>query len=80
MAYFSNSTEGMAFYDECAKCKYGTLECPVHYVQNMYNYDACNNEVATKILSELVRDDGTCVMRLFLEKYKDYHPDQLRMF
>jgi hypothetical protein len=26
----------------------------------MYNYDAVNNEVATNILNELIKQDGTC--------------------
>lgn len=36
--------------------------CPIGSVQFIYNYDACNNEVATKILNELVENDGTCIM------------------
>ena len=62
MAYFSNGSEGMCFDDQCAKCKYGLLPCPIALVQIMYNYDAANNEVATKILDSLVSDNGTCSM------------------
>lgn len=62
MAYFSNSSDGSAFDDQCAMCKYGMRACPIALVQLMYNYDACDNETATKILSALVQDDGTCAM------------------
>ena len=62
MAYFSNSTEGMNFYEQCNQCKYGDKACPIAFVQLEYNYDACKNEVATKILNNLVANDGTCKM------------------
>jgi len=62
MAYFSNGTEGEVFYHQCSLCKYGDKACPIALVQEMYNYDACNNEVARKILDELVADNGTCAM------------------
>jgi len=62
MAYFSNGSEGMCFDDQCAKCKYGQEPCPIAAVQISYNYDACNNEVARKILDSLVKDDGTCTV------------------
>jgi len=60
MAYFANGSEGMCFDEQCCRCKYGEGSCPVYFVQSMYNYDACNNEVATKILDALVKNDGTC--------------------
>lgn len=62
MAYFSNGTEGEVFEEQCCRCKYGREPCPIYQVQVFYNYDACNNEVATKILNHLVEDDGTCAM------------------
>jgi len=62
MAYFSNSTEGMVFDHQCSLCKYGKKNCPIFLVQFIYNYDACNNEVARKILDDLVSDNGTCAM------------------
>lgn len=62
MAYFSNGSEGMAFDNQCAKCKYGMLPCPIAWVQMNYNYDAVNNKTATKILNDLVKNDGTCQM------------------
>ena len=62
MAYFSNSTEGSVFDYQCSLCKYGEELCPIALVQSMYNYDACNNEIATKILDELVENNGGCAM------------------
>jgi len=62
MAYFSNGSEGMCFDDQCAKCKYGQEPCPIALVQMIYNYDACNNEVASNILNALVKNDGTCTV------------------
>jgi len=62
MAYFANGTEGTVFDHQCSICKYGEENCPIAFVQRMYNYDACNNEIARKILDELVADNGTCAM------------------
>jgi len=62
MAYFANGTEGTVFEHQCSICKYGEKNCPIAFVQQMYNYDACNNEIARKILDELVADNGTCAM------------------
>ena len=62
MAYFSNGSEGMCFDDQCARCKYGQDPCPIALVQMEYNYEACNNETARKILDSLVSNDGTCSM------------------
>ena len=73
MAYFANSTEGDVFYEQCAICKYGEDPCPIHFVQLIYNYDACGNEVATAILDELVKSDGTCTM--FETFRRDFHVD-----
>jgi hypothetical protein len=62
MAYFSNSTEGSVFEYQCSLCKYGQKTCPIFLVQFEFNYDACNNEVARKILDTLVQNNGTCAM------------------
>ena len=62
MAYFSNSSDGAVFDDQCSQCKHGENPCPIALVQVLYNYDACNNKVATNILDSLVKDDGTCTM------------------
>ena len=74
MAYFSNSTEGSVFEYQCSLCKYGDQACPIAFVQEMYNYDACNNEVARKILDELVEDNGGCAM--FKEFKKDFSKEK----
>ena len=80
MAYFSNGTEGMSFDAQCGICKYGNKSCPIAYVQQTYNYKAANNEVATKILDELVKNDGTCTMFELAKQdfFKD--PNQLELF
>ena len=62
MAYFANGTEGTVFDYQCSLCKYGKEACPIALVQFLYNYDACNNEVARKILDALVENNGTCAM------------------
>jgi hypothetical protein len=64
MAYFSNGTEGEVFDEQCCKCRYGDKPCPIAMVQSLYNYEACNNEVASKILLELVKNNGDCTMYL----------------
>jgi hypothetical protein len=68
MAYFSNGSEGMMFEEQCARCKYGQEPCPIAGVQLLYNYDAVNNDIASKILEYLVHDDGTCEMFCLFEK------------
>jgi hypothetical protein len=68
MAYFSNGSEGACFENQCFKCKYGMAPCPIACVQMVYNYDACNNDVASAILNDLVRNDGTCTMFKAFEK------------
>ena len=73
MGYFSNGTEGTVFDHQCSLCKYGEKNCPIAFVQQMYNYDACNNKVAREILDELVKDNGTCAM--FKEFKNDFRID-----
>lgn len=68
MAYFSNGREGARFEEQCSRCKYGQKACPIALVQMEYNYNACNNKVAMKILDSLVKNDGTCMM---YEEFKD---------
>lgn len=62
MAYFPNGSAGECFDRQCFKCILDGEPCPISFVQVMFNYDACNNEVATDILNSLVDDDGTCRM------------------
>ncbi len=80
MAYFSNGSEGMCFDDQCAKCKYGQAPCPIALVQVAYNYEAVNNEVATKILDTLVKQDGTCTVYEMAKLEFAIDPDQLELF
>lgn len=68
MAYFSNSTEGDILDRQCSKCRYGEGECPIRYVQTVYNYDAAENDTATKILNCLVSGKGICQMRKIFKK------------
>jgi len=62
MAYFSNGSEGMCFAEQCEQCIFGEEPCPIACVQMNYNYEACGNSVATNILNDLVKNDGTCEM------------------
>jgi hypothetical protein len=62
MAYFANCSAGGCFEAQCMKCRFGQLPCPIAAAQYLYNYDACNNEVATNILDMLVKNDGSCAM------------------
>lgn len=82
MAYFSNGSEGMVFDEECSTCKYAQKACPIAFVQVWYNYDAVNNETATKILDDLVSNDGTCAMKKeFKDDFEVYEdPNQTKLF
>jgi len=68
MAYFPNGSAGMVFDEQCSICRYGDKPCPIAFVQMKYNYKACNDEVASDILNDLVKDDGTCEMYKAFEK------------
>ncbi|KPJ65317.1 MAG: hypothetical protein AMJ43_11000 [Coxiella sp. DG_40] len=72
MAYFSNGTESESFVNECAECILGNEECPIRLVHLNYNYEACNNKVATAILNNLVRQENFeyvgCQMKPLLDK------------
>ena len=71
MAYFANGSEGECFENQCKMCKYSDRSCPIEFVQLEYNYDACNNGIASKILNDLVKNDGTCQM--FKQFRKDFY-------
>ncbi len=79
MAYFSNGSEGMVFDDQCAKCKYGKMPCPIAFIQVDSNYDQIGNELATKIMTQLVSNDGTCQMWLMCRKDFEINPNQLEL-
>ena len=68
MAYFPNGTAGECFDEQCELCRYGDKPCPVYAVQLNYNYEACNNKVATDILNDLITNNGTCHMYKMFEK------------
>ncbi len=68
MAYFPNGLSGECFDKQCEICKYSNRLCPIEFVQLEYNYDACNTEIATKILNDLIKNDGTCKM---FEKFRN---------
>lgn len=80
MAYFSNSTEADCFNEQCSKCKYGEYPCPIAMVQFNYNYDACNNEIASKILNDLVKNDGSCTMFEMAKSDFAIDTSQLKLF
>ena len=69
MAHFANSSEGMAFDEECSTCKYSQDPCPIACMQLAYNYEACNNKTARKILDGLVKNDGKCAMKAFMQQH-----------
>ena len=79
MAYFANSTEGDVFAKQCAKCKYGESACPIFVVQFEFNYEACNNETARKILDSLISNNGTCAMWTEFKEDFAIDPDQLSL-
>lgn len=62
MAYFPNGTSAEIFDNQCGECKFGEQTCPIYYVQINYNYEACNEELPTKILNDLVTDKEGCLM------------------
>ena len=83
MAYFSNGSEGMIFNQECAECVFADEACPVAVVQTFYNYDAVNNEVASKILNGLVEQNENggyagCQMKPLLEELKVRNNEQTK--
>lgn len=82
MAYFSNGSEGMVFDDQCQKCKYGKHPCPIAFVQMDANYDQLKDTsgTATKILSALVKDDGTCTVYEMAKQDFAIDPNQMELF
>jgi hypothetical protein len=47
----------MVLDNQCSQCVLGENACPVYLVQSVYNYDACNDKVASEILNYLIRQD-----------------------
>lgn len=85
-AYFSNSSDGEVFDQECSDCILWNKPCPVSIVQNSYNYDACNIPVARAILNDLVKQDENykyigCQMKPILDLLRQKaDPKQLKLF
>ena len=73
MAYFPNSTSGMAFDEACCDCLHSDPDagCPVALVQMWYNYEQVDKgqELLRQCLTQLVGDDGRCKMKPLIEKY-----------
>lgn len=83
MAYFSNSTEGAVFDNECSECVLGEKMCPIALVQMSYNYKALGNPTASVILNALVKqkENGEycgCQLKPLLSGHDI--PGQMKMF
>ncbi len=81
MAYFSNSSEGDNFREECSSCKYGRKPCPIFLVQFTYNYEACNNKTAREILDDLISNNGVCSMKEMFKVnfFKDINQTEINL-
>ena len=65
MAYFSNSSDGGVLDAQCGEClPYD--QCPVAFVQMMYNYDQIGNDQLKECLTALVDENGACQMKQFV--------------
>lgn len=62
MAYFPNGSSCEILANQCGHCKYGEEPCPIYQVQVTYNYDACNDQLASAILNDLVSNEKGCEM------------------
>lgn len=82
MAYFSNGSEGSVFDDQCGKCKYGQINCPIAFAQINWNYDQHKDKSGTakEILDSLVKSDGTCQMFMQFKSDFEIDPNQLSLF
>lgn len=64
MAYFANGSEaGALLFDaQCTECPIAESGCPVRVIQELYNYDQCENDQPADVLGVLVGDDEGCRM------------------
>jgi hypothetical protein len=62
MVYFPNGSAGDVLEAQCMDCKLGEGPCPIYYIQMEWNYDQVGNDLAVKIMNELISEDGTCQM------------------
>ena len=67
MVYFSNGTEGDILDSQCSECKLWNESCPIIIVQLEYNYGQVGNELARKIMNELVNEKGMCMLKPMLD-------------
>lgn len=72
MAYFANGTEGMYLDEQCYDCIYGLSDeayCPIHHVQQEFNYDQLKDEKLQQCLNILIgKKDQQCNMKKTLDK------------
>ena len=63
MAYFPNGSSGEAFEELCSDCEHYPI-CSVYSVQNLFNYDQCDEGQAKlrQCLNILVQEGGVCTM------------------
>ena len=61
----------MKLDNQCIECKYGEDPCPVAFVQITYNYDQVGNDLARKIMNDLVSEEGVCQMKKVIDAKQD---------
>lgn len=61
MAYFSNSSEGFYFDNQCMHCKLYE-GCPIAFVQQSYNYKQHKHKIVKDILDSLVSNVSGCLL------------------
>ncbi len=82
MAYFSNSSEGEIFDEQCYNCIFGDEPCEVALMQLTYNYDQFTNGKPNKlaeIMNLFVDKKGICKLRERLIKRGLFNPEQLKL-
>ena len=83
MAYFSNSSEGAYFDEQCSTCPLFQLQCPVAQAQILWNYDQVGNDLAVQIMNNYVNESGKCKLRPLAFKLvamQDFDPNQAELF
>jgi hypothetical protein len=86
MAYFSNASEADIFEMECCDCLLFNKPCPIAMAQAEFNYMACGDIVALKILNMLVKQDSNykylgCQMKPLIDQLREKaDPNQLKLF
>ena len=74
MAYYSNSSEGDLFDEQCSECIHADPEvmCPIALVQMEYNYDQLKEgqEKLKAVMEILVDQKKGCQMKPFIDKFR----------